>query len=259
MIEKVSASMKKYANLKFRLLTQIERNRGRKKIGCYKEFPVIINNFNRLGHLKLLINWLENLGIKNIYIIDNLSTYPPLLSYYKETKHKVFLLDRNVGFLALWKTIIFQRFKNTHYIYTDSDILPSENCPLDAVNYFLQLLQKYPQADKVGFGLLINDLPSHYPLKDKVIKWESKFWEHPLEPEVYQAPIDTTFALYKPNVKGGSELNAIRTGGNYVARHLDWYINPDNLSEEEKYYLEYSNKSSSWTSELLGKERNIRY
>lgn len=258
MIYRLTGTRKRFDDLGFRFMSKIQ-SVFYERIKEPKDIPVIINNFNRLRCLKHLISWLENSGMTNIHIIDNASTYQPLLSFYEKCKYKVYLLGRNVGFQALWQTPIFAKFQTDFYIYTDPDILPSENCPLDTVNYFLQLLQKYPQADKVGFGLLINDLPSHYPLKDKVIKWESKFWEHPLEPEVYQAPIDTTFALYKPNVKGGSELNAIRTGGNYVARHLDWYINPDNLSEEEKYYLEYSNKSSSWTSELLGKERNIRY
>ena len=49
----------------------------------YKEIPIIINNFNRLDTLQKLIASLEIRGYRNIYIIDNLSTYPPLLDYYK--------------------------------------------------------------------------------------------------------------------------------------------------------------------------------
>ena len=57
--------------------------------------PIIINNYNRLEYLKDLIAWLESAGMKKIYIIDNLSTYPPLLEFYKKIKYTVFKLDKN--------------------------------------------------------------------------------------------------------------------------------------------------------------------
>ena len=49
-----------------------------------KQIPIVINNFNRLGYLKRLIASLESRGYKNIHIIDNNSTYPPLLEYYEK-------------------------------------------------------------------------------------------------------------------------------------------------------------------------------
>ena len=161
--------------------------------------------------------------------------------------------------MALWKTILFQRFRNDYYIYTDPDILPIEKCPLDVIEYFYNLLQKYTDADKVGFGLEIQDLPDSYPLRDKVQLWEGKFWKEDIEPNVYSAPIDTTFALYRPGRMGGSELRALRTGGIYIARHLSWYINPNQLSEEDLYFMNHLGSSSSWTTELLGKESNLKY
>lgn len=46
-----------------------------------KEVPIIINNFNRLTTLRLLIEALNKRGYDNIYIIDNASTYPPLRKF----------------------------------------------------------------------------------------------------------------------------------------------------------------------------------
>ncbi|MCH6201347.1 hypothetical protein MMU07_17320 [Aquiflexum sp. LQ15W] len=258
MVKQISASMGLFDNLLFRVESKL---RKRKPIttATVQDIPVIINNFNRLDCLQQQVAWLERAGMRHIYIIDNASTYPPLLAYYRQTPYTVFLLNRNVGFMALWKTILFQRFRNDYYIYTDPDIIPIEECPVDAVYFFYTLLQKYSQVEKVGFGLTIDDLSDYYPLKAKVQAWESKFWSEPVEANVYAAPIDTTFALYRPGSMGGSELKALRTGGLYRARHLSWYVNPGQLPEEELYYMQHAGSSSSWTAELLGKERNLKY
>ena len=67
-----------------------------------------------------------------------------------------------------------------------------------------------------------------------------------MEKNIYKASIDTTFALYKPNAKGGWQLPALRIGGKYIARHLPWYSDTNNFSEEENFYIEKSTSSSSW-------------
>lgn len=204
------------------------------------EIPVIINNRNRLTTLKQLIEWLEKIGMKNIYIIDNDSTYPPLLNYYKSCPHKVFLLNQNVGHLALWKTDIFNQFKSNYYIYTDSDVLPIEECPNDVIAYFLNTLTKYSAIEKIGFGLKIDDLPDHYAAKAKVIDWENKFWKKEVAPGIFDAAIDTTFALYCPYTNGAQWVsNAYRTGGKYIARHLPWYENTSAPTPEDQYYQEH--------------------
>jgi hypothetical protein len=258
MIIYFKVSVKRYHNLFFRFNYKLQFNKFHSQFD-FRGIPVIINNFNRLSFLQKQIEWFEKVGMSNIYIIDNSSTYKPLIDFYKTTKHVVYRLDKNIGHDALWKTILFQKFRNEYYVYTDPDILPVEECPIDAIEYFYSLLNKYPDINKVGFGLKIDDLPDCYPLKQKVIKWESQFWTNPIEPHVYSAPIDTTFALYRPGAKGGSDLKALRTGDVYSARHLSWYINTDSLSEEDLYYMKHAGSSSSWNSELLGRERSLKY
>ena len=64
-----------------------------KKTKDFRKIPIIINNFNRLTYLKDLIFFLEKNGYVNIVVIDNASTYPPLLEYYKqEYKYKLYQL-----------------------------------------------------------------------------------------------------------------------------------------------------------------------
>ena len=45
------------------------------------QVPILINSFNRLHSLQRLMNWLLRAGYANLHIIDNASSYPPLLRY----------------------------------------------------------------------------------------------------------------------------------------------------------------------------------
>lgn len=232
------------------LIKRIIQNKIAYRYPDCKSIPIVINNFNRLSFLKKQIDDFQRRGYYNLYVIDNNSTYKPLLEYYKHTKIRVFYMEENVGFLSIWRTIIYEYFKENYYVYTDADIIPSEECPDDFMEFFKKLLDKYPEIDKVGFGLKTDDIPDEYILKEKVQQHENQFWLKKIEEDVYDAMIDTTFALYRPRKKGGYWLRALRTGGKYVALHLPWYIDSANLSEEDIYYNSNIKTSTHWT-ELL--------
>jgi hypothetical protein len=208
--------------------------------------PIIINNRNRLTYLKQVIEWYQKAGYRNIYVLDNQSNYEPLLNYYKEQKVKVIHLNDNYGHLAFWTSGTYKQFYTDYYVYTDPDVVPVEQCPPDFMNYFMGLLKKYSNIEKVGFGLKIDDLPEHYNKKQDVIAWEKKFWEKQVEPNVYDAALDTTFALYKPYTRGDLWVqNALRTGGNYVARHLPWYEDSAHVNAENKFYSDNAKPGAS--------------
>ncbi len=215
----------------------------------WRTVPVIINNRDRLDCLLQLLAWLENAGLTNIIILDNASTYPPLLAFYAQTRHKVVRLRDNGGPYALWKTPLFRRLRYRHYVYTDPDVVPVKECPHDVLAHLAGVLGRHREADKVGLGLRIDDLPDQYRLKPYVIQWESEHWKHEVEPGVFAAPIDTTFALYRPLAEGGSWLKAYRTTGAYMARHLPWYEDSKHLSEETQYYASRVGKAAChWTA-----------
>lgn len=221
-----------------------------------KSIKVFINNINRLNFLKKEISWLESQGMENIFIIDNGSTYEPLLEYYKKTPHKVIYLNENVGYLSIWESGILEKFEQEYYIYTDPDILPVEECPNDWLELMFESLTMYKDLGKVGFSLKIDDLPDIFKLKTKVIYDESKFYEYPKDKNLYKAMIDTTFALYKPGYRGGYWVNAARTKPPYTARHLPWYLDYENLDEEQTYYLKNIKPVAYYWSSLLNKEIN---
>ena len=218
------------------------------KITNFKEIPIIINNKNRFTYLKKLINNLESKGYNNIYIIDNNSTYLPLLEYYRTINHKVFYLRKNYGYLALWKSFIFLRFIRSYYVYTDSDVVPIEDCPNDFLFYFMNILINDKAIKKIGFSLKYDDLPDSYNSKNKVIEWESKFYTKPISNLLFDSVIDTTFALYRPFSGGGAKFNnkTYRTAFPYQAYHLPWYENSNNLNEEQIYYYTNSNYKTFW-------------
>lgn len=217
----------------------------------FKQIPIIINNYNRLTTLKKLISDLEKRGYYNIHIIDNKSSYPPLLEYYKNCNHKVYHLKKNIGFKALWRSGLWYRFFRGYYCYTDSDLSLVEECPDNFMEVFHGILKKYPEVFKVGFSLKIDDLPDHYHLKEKVLDWESRFYLEEKEKNIFIAPIDTTFALYRPFTRRGKRDGSqeiLRMGNPYQCRHLPWYENSQNPTEEEKYYVNSLKKPTHWSS-----------
>lgn len=218
----------------------------------FKKIPVIINNYNRVTTLRKLISDLENRGYYNIHIIDNNSSYPPLLEFYDTCQYKIYRLKKNIGFKALWKSGLWYKFIRGYYCYTDSDLSLNDDCPDDFMEVFYRLLQKYPEVFKVGFSLRLDDLPDHYNKKQEVIKWESRFYEKEKEENVFIAPIDTTFALYRPFARRGKRDGSdeiLRVGPPYQCRHLPWYVNSRAAPDEEVYYMNSVKKVTHWTNQ----------
>lgn len=223
-----------------------------KRVIDYFDIPIVINNYNRLATLQILIEGLENRGYRNIHIIDNASTYPPLLDYYRTCPYTIYMLNRNVGHLAVWETGIYKQFTNSYFAYTDSDLQIHEDCPSDFIERFVCLLKKYPSALKVGFSIAIDDLPDCYDQKEKIKNWESQFWKREVEPNVFKAPIDTTFAVHKPFFKGelvNFRHRYLRVGFPYTVRHLPWYVDSANPSCEERYYVSHIQTSTHWSEQ----------
>lgn len=221
----------------------------------YHDVPIIINNYNRLEYLLVLIRCLEQRGYKNIHILDNNSTYPPLLEYYESTPYDVIKLGKNVGYDAIWKTDVYDRFKQSYYVYTDADLELDKECPEDFMRVFMKVLKDYPFCQKVGFSLRIDDIPNHYKNKEAVLRAEKQFWENRTKEGLYRAKIDTTFALYRPFCKGACNggYEVYRTPSPLIVRHLPWYIDSNHLSEEESFYVNSGLIATEWSKTLTNK------
>jgi hypothetical protein len=217
--------------------------------------PLLILSFNQLTYLRNLINWFRYYYPNNdIYIIDNASSYPPLLEYLSDIHGKdnsyVFNFKFNEGSINL-KNVIDKRIATNYeyYIISDPDIMPHMSTPTNFLNVFRHCIDDLGYHH-VGFCLKIDDIPQN---KVTTIEQSRPFWQEPIivsyegkNYTAYKAPIDTTFALYKSAegweypMRNEWWNNSLRM---FDAFHLPWYLNGNNINEEMVNY--YNTASSS--------------
>ncbi|MBF5038122.1 glycosyltransferase [Methylophilus sp. 13] len=199
-----------------------------------QNIPIIIIVRDRLSCLRQLISRLENDGYKNLILLNNNSSFPPLLEFLSQSEFKVINLHENLGHTVLWQLEELRDFiKANWFVYTDPDVIPTIEAKSDYVATFFESLLKLPKFKKAGFSLKIDDLPDHFHLKKTVTSWEKQFYKNRIN-ENYIADIDTTFALYRPNTPYcfGPAIRSVKL----FARHLPWYLDGKNLDEDELFY-----------------------
>jgi hypothetical protein len=208
--------------------------------------PVFILNYNRLDLPRNMADYITECDGVYPIIIDNHSTYPKLIEYYKICPHEIIQMPHNAGNCAMWNTGLYLELKlNGNFIYTDPD-LDLSGIPKDFLHVLQTGLDKYP-VDKCGFSLEINNLPDNEMTRE-VHQWEDQNWKNPLDGMYFKAAIDTTFALYRTNVHS---FNCIRTNRPYTAIHKPWTYTLENIPEDEKYYLESTGTYfNHWTNRL---------
>jgi glycosyltransferase involved in cell wall biosynthesis len=232
-----------------------------------KDTPIIILNKDRLPPLIDLVTSLQQRNYNNIIIIDNESTYEPLLEWYKKTNAEVFINDvveTNFDNSTLYTLVKLQhpRFADItkeHYVYTDSDVVPIQENPENFIEDMIEVCNQF-NLHKVGLGIKIDDLPQNNSWQtQKAIEIESKFLENKIPHEkfeLYSAPVDTSFAVYAPNAPALWGNNSFRMGGNHMARHYPFYYDINNLPMDELHYIKTLKPNrgpvvSMWVQEIL--------
>ena len=208
--------------------------------------PIFITNRDRLGWVVSAVRDLKKLPGAEVFIVDNASTYPPLLDWYAtQAECRVFRLTENRGPRAAWsvKDEVIGESKN--YVVTDND-LDFSTLPTDTLEALATCLDQLPNIHKAGLALRIDDLPDT-PNGRTAREAEAKYWEpsrkiHSPTHELYDAALDTTFSMYRqhPAYLGQYEP-AIRLAGGYTVRHLPWYQTPETLNDDDRWYLANAN------------------
>lgn len=218
----------------------------------FKEIPIVIICHNRLNCMVHQINGFLERGYYNLHIADCASSFPPLLEFLEKYNKKLFMVHRfedpQLGPHHLYSKTYLGNFTRGYNILTDNDVVLVKECPDDFAEYFYNLMMEF-NVPKVGVGLKIDDIPDYYPLKEKVVRHESGFWTEPVKNNVYRAALDTTLALNAPGFSGTYSTDALRTGYPYMARHFGWYVDYNNLPEDEKYYHKLNPPAASWLQE----------
>lgn len=205
-----------------------------------KKIKAFIVNRNLVSTLKDTIDFLLAEPRVETIILDQDSSYPPLLEYYKNCGARVIYNKSNDGPYSVWK--LKDEFNNEPFIVTDSDCNYND-IPSDWLDIMLDCLKRH---QKVGFSLKIDDLPDN-ELTEQVKHWENRFWQNKC-PDGWIAHVDTTFALYR--AKSEFLYESIRLDHPYTIKHIPWYIDKENVPEEWKYYIEHTSSISYWGTRM---------
>lgn len=207
---------------------------------------IVINNRNRLTTTKNMVEKLLSINPnEEIIIIDNASSYPPLIEWYSTLTDVKVIFTKNLGHLALWAMGLDKEL-GEHFIYTDADIILPDSLPLDWKEIMFDVMNRYPEYKKIGLALKIDDLPEHYRYKYQVMRNEARWWLEKIEDNVFKADTDTTFALMQNF--GDNCYKSLRLARpDLTCRHHGWYLNLNELDEEERYYIDHLETSKVTT------------
>lgn len=216
-----------------------------------KNIPLIIPVFNQLTYTKNLINWFRWYCPENqIFIVDNGSTYKPLLDFYEKNREDIDIFKMNVNecVLNLQTILKLKMYKDSgYYIISDPDIMPHPNTPPNFLEIFKDAIDN-KGFHRAGFGLITDDLPEELNEREMIIGNEKELLNQPIpffykdkRYDGFKAPLDTTFCLYKRDNGGWSSPMNGNDWGNclrlFKAFHLGWYVNPNFVNEEMDYYF----------------------
>jgi hypothetical protein len=197
-----------------------------------------------------MVDQLLRLGMQNITIVDNGSSFPPLLAYLESIAGEVAVmrLTKNKGPHYVFTNRQHYRLLPNLFCLTDPDLEFNPDLPSGFLKQLIDLTEEY-RVGKAGFSLDISEpekmVNAEFKIagkKYKIWEWESQFWKNPLPSKAggdraYRASIDTTFAVYnKKFFDPKSPFDGIRVSGRFTCRHLPWYVDQRLPADEEAYY-----------------------
>ena len=236
--------------------------------------PIFIIVHNQFEVLKQTIRSYEKYIKTPFKIIyhDVATTYEPTIQYLKEQEqlgYDVYHTSINHHHTVI-QTIDDYLLKHPeceYYVMTDPDI-ELDNVKGDILDLYIHLINN-TNALSVGPMLRIDDIPDFYPRKEMVI-WShtQQFWDPEIPKyhasfngtpfSIISCKTDTTFQLssVKNRPTTFPHNPSIRVFAPYSARHLDWYIDPNNLTPCQEYYQLTTTDISHWNKKHLDAEWN---
>jgi hypothetical protein len=220
---------------------------------------------------------LGQVGLRRITIIDDGSTYLPMLKLLSELEGSAEILRNKTrkGPRHLLADERLFRLLPDCFCVTDPDLAFNPLLPEDFLAQLIGLTAKY-RIGKAGFAIDISE-PERLKQNDfriqgkhwKIWEWEKQFWQRPLDllnsgDPVFAADVDTTFAVYNKAFFVPTEpLRGVRVAGNYTCQHLPWYLESIVPEEEVAFYsrssLVYGNYHRESADYALGLLLDIYY
>ena len=221
-----------------------------------KDIPVFVPCRNNYTYVCIMINQLKYYNIQNIVLIDNGTTYSELvkLLHNPPDKVSVVLLGENKGPRHIITDDLSYNLLPNYFCLTDPDIEFNINLPSDFISKMIDISEKH-KIGKVGLALSLADktemIQNKIMYDEPMHIWdhESQFWEKTVgvtdeDDPIYDAHIDTTFALYNKKFFSASGFfSSLRVAGRFTGRHLPWYIDNKMPKSEDEYYRSNSTYS----------------
>lgn len=240
---------------------------------------IFIMNWNGLEWPKKMAEFFVSCGHTPI-IVDNCSTYPHLLKWYKECPYKVIStegVELTTYNRFVWEIPGLLDNVGNYYGVTDSD-LDFTDIPKDFCEVLANHIQRTEGILKCGLALKLEDLPDN-AYANRYREAEKNNFSNVDQYGFYGIPVDTTFAIYSKERCNSLEkmwrpegaavpdsfldnsyfYRSHRSPAPYIARHLPWYMDINNLTEEQQYHIKVTRHGSilffkqTYAKELLEK------
>jgi glycosyltransferase involved in cell wall biosynthesis len=220
------------------------------------ELPIIIPTFNNPTYLKNTVDYFLERDF-NIIVLDNASTYPPMLELLFElsenNKCYVVMQNSNQGPRQFFYDNSFYNWLPNYFYATDPDLGYNKDLTREDWLSFIDISERLDMY-KVGVGMRLDiedsnilDLVRNYGYMTSIRELENGYYNSPCSATeqgdiIYNAPIDTTFALYnKKNqpVSGNNFMDKnVRVRGRFDSWHYGWFDPQPIPAEEQEFYTE---------------------
>ena len=191
--------------------------------------------------------------------MDMDSTFTPMVKYLENLNSDKIIVEKleNIGPRLLWSHSRFvHSINNNGFFLTDGDIDLSETSNM-VFDELVRISLKYKYFKKVGCALRIDNLPIYLNKSRDIIDSEIDNWSEyrSIAQNAVLAPIDTTLAFYPSYTQDFYHWPAVRLSGKNSIMHKPWYVDYENLTPEEAYYIE---KARGWGGFGTSAERGKR-
>ncbi len=225
---------------------------------------IIIMSWNWLTSLQRQCEFFTGCG-HQVVIVDNMSTYPPLLEWLKTCPYKVVStsgIQLSTYNRFVWEIPNLLADVGNYYCVTDSDLC-FDGVPKDFCDVLIGDIERSEGILKSGLSIRIEDLPRNI-YADRYREAEKNNWGSIDSHGFYGIPVDTTMAIYskercnnldkmwRPEGSRVPEnfldnfyfFRSHRSPEPYTCKHLPWYMDIEKLSEEEQYMIKVSRHGS---------------
>jgi hypothetical protein len=201
--------------------------------------PILIicyNNYKYVENTLFQIKKINKEYYNNIQIVNNNSTCIDTIHFLNHLDVPVIHTENRGPWISTECNKHIYDSLPDKFILTDPDLKLNEHIPSNFIDILSKLSDTY-ECCKIGCALDISDYDKMYTTyytNYTIYSWEIQNWQQKInnsEYELYDAGIDTTFCL----VNKKYTTKSIRVAGNFIAKHLPWYIDNEIYTVYENY------------------------